>query len=195
MTDQDLPETPEEYGNYFAERIDRLNQAIEDFHVEVDLSGPDVAERFREVLADLEGDHERIGQFARRFGESATETWLDIRDAAERAHDRLEGEIATAWADLRADSASDLHEYQDAARAQADSWRAYLDRLKLHAKLGQMEARFAVEKLDHAFQSAKPELERAGGAAGEALEALKEPARDMMIHLRKVARDFARALD
>lgn len=195
MIDQDLPETLEEYGNYFAERVDRLNEAIEDFHMEVDLSRPDVAQRFSEVLADLRVDHERIGAFARRFGESATDTWLDMRDAAERAHDRLESEIATAWADLRADNASELHEYQDAAQAQADLWRAHLDRLKLHAKLGQMEARFAVERLDKAYQRAKPELERAGDAAGDALEALKEPARDMLTHLRKVAKDFSRALD
>ena len=195
MTDQDPAATPEEYGGYFSERVDRLNRAIEDFRIEVDLSSPDIAERYREVLADLHVDHERVDDFARRLGESATETWHEIRNAAERAHERLEGDISTAWADLRAEKAVEPHEYRAAVRAQAESWRTHLDRLKLHAKLGQMEARDAVGGLDDAYQHAKPELERASDAVGDALDALKAPARDMVAHLRKAAKDFSRSLD
>ena len=195
MTDQDPAATPEEFGGYFTERVDRLNRAIEDFHIEVDLSSPDIAERYREVLADLHVDHERVDDFARRFGESATETWLEIRDAAERAYDRLEGDIGTAWADLRAEKAVEPHRYRAAVRAQAESWRTHLDRLKLHAKLGQMEARDALGGLDDAYQAAKPGLERASDAAGDAIEAVKEPARDLVAHLRKAAKDFSRSID
>lgn len=195
MTDQALPETPEEYGDYFTERIDRLNQRIEDFHMEVNLSGPDVAERFGEVVADLKADHERMAEFVHRLGESAAETWRDLRDAAERSYERLEGEVSTAWADVRADNATQPHEYREAARVQADSWRSYLDRLKLHARLGRMEARDAAAGLDDAYQRAKPELERAGVTVGVALEALREPARDLVAHLRRAAKDFSRELD
>ncbi len=195
MTDQALPETPEEYGDYFTERIDRLNQRIEDFQIEVDLSSPDVAERFREVVIDLRADQERIGEFARNVRESATSTFHEVRDAAERSYERLEGEVATAWADLRADKAMEPQEYRAAVHEQAESWRTHLDRLKLHAKLGQMEARDAAAGLDDAYQRARPELERAGEAAGDALEALKEPARELMAHLRRAAKDFSRHLD
>jgi hypothetical protein len=195
MTDLDPPATPEEYGGYFTERVDRLNRAIKDFHIEVDLSSPDVAERYREVLDDLNVDHEAVSSFARRLGDSATDAWHEMRDAAERAHERLEGDIATAWADLRAEKATEPHEYRAAVRAQAESWRAHLDRLKLHARLGQMEARDAVGGLDDAYQRAKPELERASDAAGDALEALKGPARDLVAHLRRAAKDFSRSLD
>ena len=195
MAEQDFPSTPEEYGGYFTERIDRLNRAIEDFHIEVDLSSADIAERYREVLADLEVDHERVADFARRVGESAADTWHEIRDAAERAHERLDGDINIAWADLRAEKASEPHEYRAAVRAQAESWRAHLDRLKLHAKLAQMEARDSIGGLDDAYQRARPELERASDAVGDALEALKEPARDLVTHLRQAAKDFSRSLD
>lgn len=195
MTDQTLPDTPEEYGDYFTERIDRLNQRIEDFHIEVNLSSPDIADRFGAIVTDLKADHERIGEFAGRFRESAADTWHDLRDAAERSFERLEGEVSTAWADLRADKATEPHEYREAARVQADSWRTHLDRLKLHARLGQMEARDAAAGLDDAYQRAKPELERAGAAVGEALEALREPARDLVTHLRRAAKDFSRELD
>lgn len=195
MTDQDFPADPEEYGGYFAERIDRLNRAIEDFHIEVDLSSADIAERYREVLADLEVDHERVAEFARRLGEAAADTWDEIRDGAERAHERLDGDISTAWADLQAEKATEPHQYRAAVRAQAESWRTHLDRLKLQARLGQMEARDTVGGLDEAYQRARPELESASAAVGDALEALREPARDLVAHLRQAAKDFSRSLD
>jgi len=195
MTELDPPATPEEYGGYFTERVDRLNRAIEDFHIELDLTSSDVAERYRAVLDDLKVDHEAVGDFARRLGDSAVDTWHDVRDAAERAHARLEGDIITAWADLRAEKATEPHEYRAAVLAQAESWRTHLDRLKLHAKLGHMEARDALGGLDDAYLRAKPELDRASDAVGDALDALKAPARDLVAHLRRAAKDFSRSLD
>ena len=147
------------------------------------------------MAADLSIDGEHLRQFAGRLRDVAGEAWRDLRDAAERAFDRLESSIATAWADLRADKATEPHEYREAARIQADSWRTHLDRLKLHARLGQMEARDAAAGLDDAYQRARPELERAGAAVGDALEALREPARDLVAHLRRAAKDFSRELD
>jgi DNA repair exonuclease SbcCD ATPase subunit len=190
----DLPQTPHEYGDYLEDRVSRLNQSIEDFHVEIDLSGPEIAERFRQIAADLKTDREHVTAFADRVRESAGEAWQELRDAAERAAERLEGDVGTARADLAAELAADPADYREAARHQAEAWSAHLERLKLHAKLAEMEARDKIEQLDGAYQKAKPELDRAGEAAGEALESLKGQMRGLVDHLRRAAREFSKDL-
>jgi DNA repair exonuclease SbcCD ATPase subunit len=188
------PGTPHEYGDHLDERVRLLNQSLEDFHVEVDLGGPEISERFRHIAADLAGDREHVAEFAGRIRGSAGDAWHELRDAAERAFERLEGDLATARADLSAELAADPAEYREAAKEQAQTWAAQLERLKLHAKLAEMEARDKLEQLDGAYQRAKPELDRAGQVAADALDSLKGQMRGLVDHLRRAARDFSEDL-
>jgi chromosome segregation ATPase len=185
------PETPDEYGEYFRDRVERLNQSIEDFHVEIDLGGPEIGERFREIATEMKHDREHVADFASRIKEAAGDAFHDLKEGAERALERLEGDMATARADLAAELAADPAEYREAAKTQAETWRAHLDRLKLHAKLAEMEARDKLDELEGAYQRAKPELDKASEAAGDAIDAIKEQARSLVDHLRKAARDFS----
>lgn len=188
------PTNTDEYGDHFHSRVANVNQSLEDFHVDIDLSSPDVAERFREVAAELREDRERVAAFAERIRESAGEAVHELRDAAERAIERLEGDVSTARADLRAELAADPAEYREAAQAQAETWKAHLERLRLHAKLGEMEARDTFTELEGAYERAKPELERAGEVAADTFHALKSQVSGVVAHLRKAARDFSKSL-
>ena len=193
MTDHDSTDsgTSDDYHNLFDERVRNVNQSIEDFHVEVDLSGPEVADRFHAIGAELRKDGEIVADFTAKLSEAAGEAWHDLKEAGERAVERLEGDVATARADLTAELADDPSEYRTAAREQAETWKAHLERLKLHAKLGEMEARDKVAELEEAYQRAKPELDKAGEAASETLDALKTQVRGLVDHLRRAARDFS----
>ena len=151
----------------------------------------EIAERFHVIGAELRKDGEIVADFTARLSEAAGEAWHDVKAAAERAVERLEGDVATARADLTAELADDPTEYRTAAREQADTWKAHHERLKLHAKLGEMEARDKVAELEEAYQRAKPELGKAGEAATETLDALKTQVRGLVDHLRRAARDFS----
>ena len=57
-----------------------------------------------------------------------------------------------------------------------------------------MEAREAVADLESAFDSARPELDRAKGAAADALEAVRDSAREFVAHLRAKSREASRTM-
>lgn len=175
-------------------RIGKINEQIDRFEAHVDLSGR-IAGRFAVVGSQLEADRDTLVQVARRMGTVAEEEWRHSADQLRASVEQIEQELGTAWADLEAEVADDIDVYKDAAQRQLETWRGYVDHLRVRTALAGMEARDAFGAVEAAFQAASPELEQALNAADDAFESLKDRARDAVGHLRDATRAAAVALD
>ncbi len=184
MTDATAAPSPEE----LEERIGKLNDHIAEFEAQVDLWDGESKGHFAAVIAELKDDRDAVIASAHRLSETAGEEWRNVAERAIRAFERFETELQAAWADLEAEVANDVDTYKAATQRQLDSWRGYVDQMRLQAKLGEMEARDALTDLEHAFDAARPHLEQAKDSADEGFGSLRERSREALRHLREAAR-------
>ncbi len=195
MTDESSSPPPDEFDELLSDRSGKINDSLEQLEIKVDLWDGGDPGHFRGLVAELREDHATLLEGARMVRETAGEEWRDVVDRFMRALERLESAVATAWADFEAEAADDLDDYRSASAKQLESWRGHVDRLRLHAKLAEMDARDAVDDLERAFEAARPELEKAKQTAGEAVAAAKETSRELVAHLRQASRDASRRMD
>jgi hypothetical protein len=194
MVDSTNVPEPDQFDELLSERTAKINERLEALEVKVDLW--DVAPgHFKTLIGELREDQDALSQAAASVRQAAAEEWHEVAGRFMRALDRLEGEVATAWADFEAEVADDLDTFREASARQMESWHAHVDKMRLQAKLGEMEARDAVADLERAFDAARPELEKAKGVAADALGAAKESARELIAHLRSAARRASRKMD
>jgi len=78
---------------------------------------------------------------------------------------------------------------------QLDDWKARIDQLEVQAHLGQMEARGEIEPLLEQMRNrlldARQQLDRVGGAAGDAVGSLSDGVKSAVDDLRKALSDAA----
>jgi molybdenum-dependent DNA-binding transcriptional regulator ModE len=190
MTDATAAPSPEE----LEERIGKLNEHIAEFEAKVDLWDGESKGHFATVVAELKDDRDVAVASARRVSETAGEEWHKVADRTTRAFERLETELQAAWADFEGELADDVDTYKAAAQRQLESWRGHVDQMRLQAKLGEMEARDALDELEHAYEAARPHLEQAKDSADEGFGSLRERGREVLEHLRAAARAASRKM-
>lgn len=78
---------------------------------------------------------------------------------------------------------------------QLDDWKARIDQLEVQAHLGQMEARGEIEPLLEQMRNrlldARQQLDRVGGAAGDAVSTVSDGVKSALDDLRKALSDAA----
>lgn len=78
---------------------------------------------------------------------------------------------------------------------QLDEWKARIDQLEVQAHLGQMEATGQIEplleQLRNRWLDAREQVDRVGGAAGDAMASVSDGVRSAMDDLRKALSDAA----
>lgn len=78
---------------------------------------------------------------------------------------------------------------------QLDEWKARIDQLEVQAHLGQMDAAGQLEplleQLRNRWLDARTQLDRLGGAAGDAVSSVSDGVRSAMDDLRKALSDAA----
>lgn len=78
---------------------------------------------------------------------------------------------------------------------QLDDWKARIDQLEVQAHLGQMEARGEIEPLLEQMRNrlldARQQLDRMGGAAGDAVATVSDGVKSALDDLRKALSDAA----
>jgi|GEM_PF-4589553 len=176
------------------ERIGKLNERIDAFQVKVDLWEGAGKGHFAAIAAELGSDRDAVARSLHHVGEAAGEEWHKVVGYAARAFDRLESEVEAARADLEAELADDVDTYKAAVDRQRDSWRGHLERMRVQAKLGEMEARDVLADLEHAYEAARPHLEEAREKSDEGFGSLRERGREVMAHLRDAARAASRKM-
>lgn len=185
---------PDATEDELGERAGKINERLAELEVKVDLWDDEERERFRAVIAELKEDQAALVAAAKRVGASAGSEWKAVAESSHRALDRLESEVQAAWADFEVEMADDVDAYRSATQRQLEAWQGHRDRMRLQAKLAEMEARDAVADLEQAFEAARPELERAKDVADEAFHAVKDKVREAVAHLRAAARDASRKM-
>lgn len=182
MTD-DTSAPDREDVDELAERVDKINESLEDLEIRIEVSGPEIVERFRDVITRLKADRSAVASSARTAAAATGDAWRTIVSSAQQALDRLERELAAAWADLEASLADDVDSFKNASSRQLDSWKSYVEELKLQARLAGMEAREALGELDKAFDAARPQLEEARSAADDTWEQTKRGVGELVARL------------
>ncbi len=188
------PQTPTDLDAELGARAAKINDRIEALEIKVDLWDSVEREPHRALVAELKDDLAAIVAMLGDLRSTAGEEWRMISDRTRRAFERLESEVQTAWADVEAEMAEDADAFRTASARQLETWRGHVDRMRLQAKLAEMEARDAFADLERAFQAARPELDRARDAADDALVTIKTKSRDMVAHLRTAARVASRKM-
>ncbi len=188
------PQTPTDLGTELGARAAKINERLEALEVKVDLWDSVEREPHRALLAELKEDQAAVADMLRDLRSAAGEEWRALSDRTRRAFDRLESEVHTAWADVEAEMADDADTFRAASARQLDTWRGHVDRMRLQAKLAEMEARDAFTDLERAFEAARPELDQARDAADDALTTIRTKSREMVGHLRAAARDASRKM-
>jgi O-succinylbenzoate synthase len=78
---------------------------------------------------------------------------------------------------------------------QLEEWKARIDQLEVQAHLGQMEARGEIEPLLELMRNrlldARQQLDRVGGAAGDAVASVSDGVKSALDDLRKALADAA----
>jgi hypothetical protein len=177
-----------------SERTTKLDESLEALEIRVDLWRTDEQSHYRQIVDELKKDFAAMVHFLREMEAKAGEEWHHIADATVRSLERLEGRLDTAWSDFEAELADNTDTYRQASSRQLEAWRAHVDRLRVHAKLAEMDARDAVHDLEVAFAAARPEMEQAKTAADEAVQTLKASTREVIAHLRTAAGTVAKDL-
>lgn len=183
QTDQDL-----------AARTAKIDESLAQLEIKVDLWDSGQTGHFRTVVAELKEDRRTVAHSLQVLSETLSEEWHEVSNRLQRSIERLEGELQTAWADLETEIADDVDSYRSASARQLELWHGQVDRLRLHAKLVEMETRDALSEMEAAFAAARPELERARDSAEEALGNLRTTSREFVTHLRKASRAASRTM-
>ncbi|MEO6989198.1 MAG: hypothetical protein ABI239_11185 [Aquihabitans sp.] len=104
--------------------------------------------------ADVESASSALRRVIGDLHETQGAAWKRYAADLEQATNRLDAQLAMASARLRAEQAKSKPEIKDALTQLADVWRTRADEIRVHAHLGEMDARDVgmrgLEELDNA---------------------------------------------
>jgi hypothetical protein len=175
--------------------LDHINALIDDLEIHLDQFDGEPGEFLGALSADLRTSWSTIDATLERIGHAAEERSEHASTRVARAVERLEAEAKAASASVEAELADTSEKFSAAAAHQSEAWREVVDRLRLQAALGRMEAQDRLGRVDDALEAARVHLETAQHAAGDTWTAIRDNGRAILNELRKAVREAAAQID
>ncbi len=178
-----------------AEWLDDLGGRLRTLGQELDQQSAEVRTRLEPFVDQARVDWEALSAAVARLGEAAGHFWDGAAQDARAAGDRLEAELRTLGADLRAEAATSASAYRAAVADLVDSSLDQLRRLRGQAgSLGgdarnQLEQ--ALERAEQATDRARDSLEQLRAQASVSRDGVRDDARQLIDDLRDATRDTA----
>jgi ElaB/YqjD/DUF883 family membrane-anchored ribosome-binding protein len=181
-----------------ARRLDDSAERLRDLGARVQDQTEDVRGRLRPFLGQARSDWEALESIVHRLGDAAGGAWGDLAAGAKEASERLEAELSTIRADLRAEAASSADAYGDALADLVDAAKVEIGRLREHASQATSDAKdeavAAVDRAEGALEALKDSVGKTRGHAVASTEDLRRDARQLVDDLRQATSEAASRL-